>query len=63
MRTYHIQIELPEGCDEFWEELARMKQGDAKKALAAEVQEALEEYSLFDAKIDITRIDVSKGMD
>ena len=50
MKTYTMTLEIPEGSDEFWDELAQMKNKRAKEELRHAIAMCLGQ-SGFDHKI------------
>lgn len=59
-KTYKIEIELPEGCDEWWEDLAKLKTKDARKMICTDMDSALQQCGFFSRKIKVTKIIVRK---
>lgn len=56
MKLYRIQIDLPEGNDEFWEEIALMKPAAAKTRIAEDLNKWMEDGGWLDAKVKVTDI-------
>lgn len=50
-RTYRLTMEIPEGNDEFWEQLAEMKTVQARAELAHEIESVLSCSGIYDVKI------------
>lgn len=51
MRTYTLTMKVPEGNDEFWDELAQMTTRRAKEELKHALKTNLEEHGWFDLQI------------
>lgn len=54
MKTFHIEITLPEGDDEFYEEIAPLKKRAACSRVSHEIQGWLERGGFFPTKVKVT---------
>ncbi len=59
-KTYKIEIELPEGNDEWWEELAKKKSKAAQKMICKDLDAVLQQSGFFARKIKVVKTTVHK---
>ncbi len=53
MKTYILEVTLPEGNDEFWEDVAK---GKARTKVKDAIKQTLDNEGWFDAKVKIVDV-------
>lgn len=55
-KTYVLAVEIPEGCDEFWDGVAKQKSRLARKMVESAIAGTLNECGWFDCRVKVALV-------